>query len=317
MQLSDLPIELLIRVLPIEDCLLDLPNEIIIPWLNLLPQVESFRILGDSGCGIMLTKERPKAYTTISGKRCTKYGNCFEEVDAALRKVFEKFACKIFIIAGQPIEAKYYKKYIIFDFETVKNLICEYYPLSSCLGVWTGCDLQVVNLWTPYFMWNVYEGLKKLSVFHPSRFHVAPELIKFSNSWFNDNELLSQWVLSTYQDWVQWIENLEIVMSVDEFIEMKSNVSYMVNLLQPKEVRIHLNLVENRAGGEESTKHPTDFPIEWVTDLFVVNKVQIFTLHYFESHTTFDGLGKLLREMPLLLELDLSFGKLDLENVAG
>lgn len=133
MQLSDLPIELLVRVLPIEGYLLYLPNETIIPWLNLLSQVELFRILGDSGCSMALTKKHPKVYTTILGKRCTKCGICFEEVDAALRKVFEKFAYKIFITTEQSIEAKYYKKYIVFDFETVRHLICGYYPLLSYL----------------------------------------------------------------------------------------------------------------------------------------------------------------------------------------
>lgn len=133
-----------------------------------------------------------------------------------------------------------------------------------------------------------------MSVLHPSRFHVSNELIKFSNSWFNDNELLSPWVMESCQDWIQWIENLELVMSVDEFIEMRNNVSYMGSFLQPREVRIYLGLAQNSVGEAVSTECPTDFPIEWVTDLFVVKKVQIFTLHYFDSNTTFDGLGALL-----------------------
>lgn len=162
MQLSDLPTELLVRVLPIEDYLLDLPNEIIIPWLNLLPQVELFRILGDSGCGCKLTNKHDIAHTTLSGKICTKYGDCFETTDAGLRKVFDKFDCKMFIKTGQSIEAKYYKKYVIFDFEAIRHLICEYYHLLGCLRIWTDCDRQFVDLWTPYFVWNGYEGKKKI-----------------------------------------------------------------------------------------------------------------------------------------------------------
>ena len=316
MQLSDLPTELLVRVLPIEDCLLDLPNEIIIPWLNLLPQVELFRILGDSGCGCKLTNKHDIAHTTLSGKICTKYGDCFETADACFKKVFDKFNHRIFIKTGQSIEAKYYKKYVIFDFETVRHLVCEYYKLLCCLQLWTGCDRQFIVLWSYYFVWDLSDGGKKVSVLHPSRFHVSNELIKFSNSWFNDNELLSHWIIATYQRGFLSLKNLELVMSVDEFIEMRNNVSYMGSFLQPREVRIYLSLVQNSVGEAVSTECPTDFPIEWVTDLFVVKKVQIFTLHYFDSNTTFDGLGALILKMPRLLELDLSFGKLDFEKIA-
>ncbi|KAI5957551.1 hypothetical protein KGF57_003245 [Candida theae] len=72
MQLSDLPIEPFIRILPIEDHLLDLPIEIIVPWLNLLPAAESFRIIGDSGIGRVARNDGLLPQVTVPGKVCNK-----------------------------------------------------------------------------------------------------------------------------------------------------------------------------------------------------------------------------------------------------
>lgn len=42
----------------------------------------------------------------------------------------------------------------------------------------------------------------------------------------------------------------------------------------------------------------------------------MFSLHYFDSNTTANGIGLLLSEMPNLIELDLWFGKMDIERIA-
>lgn len=76
MDLSDLPVELLVKVLPIEKNLLHFPKETIIPWLNLLPQVKLFRILGNSGVGYKRLQGETIEDKIVKGQLLPKYGRC-------------------------------------------------------------------------------------------------------------------------------------------------------------------------------------------------------------------------------------------------
>lgn len=316
MNLSDLPIEILTRVLPIEDYLIDLPTEIIVPWLNLLPQVKLYRIIGDSGYGANLDKEFWPLRLTVSGKTLNKYGQSFETAKACVAKMNDKLRYRVFIKAGHYVEAKYYKKYVIFDIEAVGHLVQEYYKLLFKLHLWPGNDRLFVYLWCHYCDWDLSTDGKNATFIHHSKFRYDYVLTKLAKIWFTGDKVLMSIAKKSAQRHFELIENLELSMSVDEFMEMKTHYSFLSKSLRPKELRIYLNLVENSVGGVVSTKCPADFPTEWVTGLFEISKVQVFALHYFNPGTTVNDLGLLLYKMPNVIELDLSFGKLDFEKVA-
>lgn len=136
------------------------------------------------------------------------------------------------------------------------------------------------------------------------------------NNRFLSNEVKVPNIMKLTRYRLQWIENLEITISVDEFIQMKSHFTFLNKILAPKELRIYLSLVKNSTSEARGTKCPANFPMEWVTDLIDISKVQVFSLHYFDPNTTANGKGLLLSEMPNLIELDLWFGKMDFERVA-
>ncbi|KAI5970156.1 hypothetical protein CANMA_000767 [Candida margitis] len=154
--------------------------------------------------------------------------------------------------------------------------------------------------------YDIFDGEEKVRILHPSGFQGETEIIKFFDSWFKENEILSSCIMENSKIRLSEIASLELVMSADEFVEMKSQFPPVDGYLQPRELRIHLNLVQNSVGKAVDTKYPSDFPIGWVTDLFVPKKVQLFSLHYYSSNTTAGNLGALLQKMLSLLEIDLS-----------
>lgn len=88
-----------------------------------MPQAKLFKILGDSGHGFKFVEERWPEKITLSGKPCTKYGECFTSAKHCIekfdQKFDQKFYRKIFIKTGHHIEAEYYEKYAFFDNEAV------------------------------------------------------------------------------------------------------------------------------------------------------------------------------------------------------
>ncbi|CAD1811079.1 hypothetical protein K4G60_g1442 [Candida parapsilosis] len=119
MNLSDLPIEVFARVLPLEDHLLDLPGKTIIAWLNILPSMKSYQLLGGSGYGFALTKGYWPLPFTASDRTLDKYGQDFRSANVCVQELNPKFENRVYIKAGPYAEPKYHKKYIIFDIETV------------------------------------------------------------------------------------------------------------------------------------------------------------------------------------------------------
>lgn len=310
MHLSELPVEILARVLHFEDYLSRLPREIIIPWLNLLPQAKLYRIIGESGFGGIVTKEKWPYCISLSGKVCNNYGQSFETVKAHVSKINKTFMNKVFVKSGamQNVQPKHRKKYVIFDIEAVGHLIQKYLQMLFNVRLWTGDDRLYVYLWCPYMHRYTYRPSKYISLMHPSKFNYGYELMNLTRAWFTGNQKLLKKARNFTQCHFECIDSLQLSMSMRELKDMRTHYSFLSKSLQPKELKMYLNLV--------NTDFPSDFPIRWITEVFNVSKVQIFSLHYFDPNTTINEIDLLFEEMPNILELDLSFGKLNLKEVA-
>ena len=278
-----------------------------------MPQAKLFKILGDSGYGFQFVEGHWPLKITLSGKRFTKYGECFTSAKDCIEKFGRKFSRKIFIKTGHHIKAEYYKKYVFFDIEAIEHLLQDYFGILLDIRLWTGDDKQFVQLRLHYCYLD-FPLTRKNAIF------MTDPKIQFNNELINNrfirNEVEVPSIMKLTRYRLQWIENLEITMNVDEFIQMKSHFAFLKKILAPKELRIYLSLVENNASEAKGTKCPADFPIEWVTDLIDISNVQVFSLHYFDSNSTANDIGLLLSEMPNLIELDLWFGKTDIERIA-
>ncbi|KAG5417799.1 hypothetical protein I9W82_005435 [Candida metapsilosis] len=308
MELSDLPIDLLLRILPIEDHLLDLPNKIIIPWLNLLPQRRSFRMLGNSG---VCCETYPPSFITWDGYYSYKYGKDSKTIKESVAKVTKKFENNIYVKDGTSVDAKYYKKFIIFDFAAVIDLCLKRKCPWSCFQVWTGNEDERVNLWTHYFAVDGDSNDEVGKSCHVG-LHASAKMTAELNQKLKNSESDISWKIDIYPSLFKNVDKVELAMSFDDFMEMKQNITNTKDHLAPRDLRIRFRSVGVKVKKKD---HPADFLIEWVTDLFGLDKVQNFTLHYFIPQSTCKNLKRLLRQMPKLLQLDLSFGKLDFEKV--
>ncbi|CCG25001.1 hypothetical protein CORT_0G03240 [Candida orthopsilosis Co 90-125] len=131
MPLSDLPIDILARVLPIEKHLVDLPHRILLPWLNLMPQKRCFRILAESGIGAFKrhgkNRDRLRIVSIPETSKGIDIGN-FTHILTYWDQLSAKFFCKIFINFGdeQNLSIKYHREYIIFNYTMVKDLVIKY-----------------------------------------------------------------------------------------------------------------------------------------------------------------------------------------------
>lgn len=246
-----------------------------------MPQAKLFKILGDSGYGFQFVEGHWPLKITLSGKRFTKYGECFTSAKDCIEKFGRKFSRKIFIKTGHHIKAEYYKKYVFFDIEAIEHLLQDYFGILLDIRLWTGDDKQFVQLRLHYCYLDFPLTRKNAIFMTDPKIQFNNELV---NGWFIRNEVEVPNIMKFTRYRLQWIENLEITISVDEFIRMKSHYAFLNKILAPKELRIYLSLGENNASEAKGIKCPTDFPIEWITDLIDISNVQVFALFRFQYY---------------------------------
>ncbi|KAG5421519.1 hypothetical protein I9W82_000610 [Candida metapsilosis] len=312
MDLSDLPVELLVKVLPIEKNLLHFPKETIIPWLNLLPQVKSFRILGNSGVGYKRLQGETIEDKIVKGQLLPKYGRCVKTTQECVAKANELFQDRIFIKTGGVAYGRDYRKFVIFEFDIVGHLIRRYGRFSSSLLLWMDdSSYQKTYLVNPYLL---VLGTKTI-LLDPRRLNVFPSKVNFIDSWLARDCHLTMDILDDSCSRFRNLVELELNMAVDIFIKMRSYKSFL-EPIAPRRLTLYFNAVrKNLANKDEKSRAPIDFPIDWVLELCIVGEVEQFSLHYFDRLTTIIGLGQLLQRMPFLKNLCLSFGKLHYDKI--
>ncbi|KAI5970151.1 hypothetical protein CANMA_000762 [Candida margitis] len=290
LQLQDLPLELLLRVLPIDECLLNQPLEISIPWLNFMEPKRRFRLLAESGIG---------------------NARCGHKFDLEL-----KYGKLIYVNFGTPVDSKYLKDYIIFDHNTIEDTIYEYPDFVRCLKIWTG-DLDHDE-----YLWFAFAKVQSCHSRHLQDvvFTDGIELDPCTEIQLNCL-ILGSFCLPMQksrklfhhlrEEFVSNLKHVEFDMTVQNFLKLKDvlkEITGECHKIAPTTLHIYLNLENNRT-------YPQKFPIEWITSIFNLQSVEEFSLHYYNKSTSIGYLNDWIEKMPHLKSLNLGFGNLNFSHL--
>lgn len=290
LQLQDLPLELILRVLPFEECLLKQPLEISIPWLNFMEPKRRYRLLGESGIG---------------------NARCGLKFDLEM-----KYGKLIYINFGKPVDSKYLKDYIIFDAKTISDFIYKYPDLIRCLKVWTG-DLDHDK-----YLWLDCANIQSCSSkhLHDVVFMESTEMdssTQFELSFLrfrslcNHDEKVRLLFHNLRHDFLSNVKHVELDMVVKDFIKLQVELKKLTgecHKMAPTSLHIYLKL-------EKDGTYPQKFPLEWITSIFTLQLVEDFSLHYYNKGTSIAYLNDWIEKMPHLKSLNLGFGNLNFTQI--
>ncbi|KAG5419521.1 hypothetical protein I9W82_003288 [Candida metapsilosis] len=287
--LKDLPLELILRVLPFEECLLSQPLEISLPWLNFMGSKRCYRLLGESGIG---------------NARC---GFKFE--------LEMKYGKLIYINYGKPVDSKYLKQYIIFDAEDIGDFIYEYPDLLRCMKVWTGDFQHDKYIWLDCVDIEsnssrnlhdvVFTNIREMDLKHTFK----PRYLFDSK---HSSGIQAMWLIDNLRyEFVSNLKHVEIDMSMESYTKFRDEFSIIIGRhpkISPKSLHIYLKL-------DKYQNYPQNFPIEWVTSIFNLQSVEDFSLHYYEKSTYVAYLSDWIEKMPHLKSLNLGFGIINFTQI--
>ncbi|KAG5421140.1 hypothetical protein I9W82_000230 [Candida metapsilosis] len=317
MELSDLPVQVLCKILPFENYLLDLPNETIIPWLNLLPQRESFQLLVENGLSHFQVNPETKvvSMTTLSNKEVIL---CPRQKYSAYnwrKELCCKFVQKVFIsFETNPIDLKFYKSFVIFNFRVVKRLLLEYYPSISLFFTWNGSDVSanLVPFWSHFFSLEQHNfGYHTTSLTFPSDLDANSQFRTFFNyRLYNYNPKITDWLYERRRFVMSYMKIIKVSVSLLQLEKIRNQIKCGRNqkAVQPTPYELKINITSEKS----DDYYFAEFEARWVSDIFNLGKVNSFSLYYFNSETTIINLQQILRKMGHLSRLELSFGKLDI-----
>ncbi|KAG5421147.1 hypothetical protein I9W82_000237 [Candida metapsilosis] len=316
MDLSDLPVRALCKILPFEDYLLDLPNETIIPWLNLIPQRESFQLLVENGLSQFEIKYDIASMTTLSHKQVflrPRQGYSAYNWWTALCRQFMQ---KVFIsFETNPIDSKFYKSFVIYDFKVVRRLLLEYYPSSQFLFIWNGGDeANLVPFWIHFFSLEKHgRGYDHTSLTFPSNLDENSQFKTFFNyKLYSHNQKINSWLYEQRTMTMSYMQIIEVSVTLLQLEKIRNQIQcgdYWTVRPTPYELEIYIT------SDECENYYFAEFDARWVSDIFKLKQVECFSLHYFNPETTIINLRQMLRKMRHLDNLELSFGNLDIDMI--
>ena len=126
MKLSDLPVELLLKVLPIEDNLMCFPEHIIFHWLNLLPQTELFKRVAKA---VHHRENNEFVGAFLFEKNCCNQAEVEER--ESLVKLHSRFEEKLYINPGYSVGSQFYKSSLTLASKWLSNWLTYSKPLSE------------------------------------------------------------------------------------------------------------------------------------------------------------------------------------------
>ena len=323
MQIHDLPISILLQVLPFEDSMLRMPKETIVQWLNLVPQRDLFRALTRSWLGKFEEKESKLYWETASGEEWCKRPDLMMLWRWFHKDLKRRFKDTIYINFGEEVTNEDYRKYVIYDFHLISDLVMEYTHLAGCFNIWTGgggggtSGEEIVIPFYMHFLALSFTDTTKhkqlVEIYHPS-FLSNVEYCPFDLSELG--KIALGHMLSFRQDAFEVMKKVELKMTIKQFENVKNHMiaSESKKSLQPVELRIHLHLPtrDDQADVEADTieSPPLDFPVDWLTSTFDLGQVKVFQLEYYTPETSITKIDTLLNRMPKLKWFELSLGKL-------
>ncbi|KAI5965091.1 hypothetical protein KGF57_000884 [Candida theae] len=283
--LHKLPKELLLQVLPFEDCILTQPLDISIPWLNFIDPRRCFRLLGRSGIG---------------------NARCGSKHDLEL-----KYGKLIYINFGNHIDPKYLRKYIIFNASAIERVIFDFPDLVRCLKVWTGDVDHHEYLWFPSVNIQSCSSKHLRDVIFTDCTGLASEPTFRINSLLHQSNKVEELLYDLKFEFISNLKHVEIDMTVQNYVNLKNEIRECTrecHKIRPTSLHLYLTL-------ENASTYPQKFPTEWVTSIFNLQLVEEFSLHYYNKSTSIDYLSDWIEQMPHLKSLNLGFGNLNFTQI--
>ncbi|KAG5416985.1 hypothetical protein I9W82_004616 [Candida metapsilosis] len=324
MELHELPIDILLKVLPIQHNLLNFPRQTIISWLNLLPQKQSFCLLANSAIGLY------RAYDAVNGIIYVSTMSGLARVvkitmDTKL-KLDDIFRFFVFINFGPSVGKKYFNKYLIFDFQHLgADLLFENFSLFHFICIWTGDEGFFSRPWTHFMVFELGSQFPTgLHISYPSQLALNKDFGSlFSNSMLRKNSYLGNLFLTIRQRLFRIAKVVKVNMTVSQYVTFAKHMqkSCSRSCLYPHTLSVRITFEGIGSNSSQSSSVQThdnylaDFPSNWINQVFNLSEIKSFTLHYFAPNTQISQLASLLYNMPKLTSLDLSFDSLDVLQI--
>lgn len=220
MELHNLPIEILTRVPPIEIYLTYFPRKTIISWLNLFSQRQLFCLLASRGVGIyrrnkgaLYVMKAPGHYLLVT----TETGRLTLAEKTELDNVFRGVT---FINFGPPVGNRYFKKYLIFEFRCVGNLVLENIALFLFLHILSGDKCAINRTCIPFmaYMWNSVIP-KHLKVSYLTLLEADKDfLYLFFNSILRSNSALEKLKFDLRYRFFRQTKSIQVTMTIKKYM---------------------------------------------------------------------------------------------------
>lgn len=327
MELHELPIDILLKVLPIQQNMLNFPRQTIISWLNLLPQKQLFCLLANSAIGLY------EAYDAVNGiiyvRTMSGLARLVKITMDDKLKLDDTFRFFVFINFGPLVGKKYFNKYLIFDFQHLgAELLFENFSLFHFICIWTGDEGFFSRPWTPFMAFELGSQFPtSLHISCPSQLELNKDFGSlFSNSILRNDSYLGNLFVTIRQKLFRIAKVVKVNMTVSQYVTFAKHMqnSCSRSCLYPHTLSVRITfegIGSNSSRSSSSSSVQThdnylaDFPSNWINQVFNLSAIKSFTLHFLAPNTQINQLASLLYNMPKLTLLDLSFDSLDVLQI--
>ena len=319
MQLFDLPVEVLLKAIPVKENLLAWPIDVICKCMNLLPQIDMFELLVEVAYGTDIYKKASLSKSAIGVNSNPREVNIlWSDVRRTMLVFARKLEKSIYVTTEDTIDAEFYKKYIFFDFGVVKHLAVYYYFIQTVLQIRTGDEHLRRYLVLPYYSLRGLEPFRELQISFPpkSDFILKPGLFNLIYGKIFQ-------IIFEEADWF-WrrafinVHTIELNLSVKEYLRMTAEDMWSIVYLTPapRVLRMYLrdenqmnNAIEDKWLEDNDTTMLSAHRVERVIELA---RVRLFSLQYSGSNTKLINVYRLICIMPFVAHFSIRFDGLDI-----
>ncbi|KAI5954808.1 hypothetical protein KGF57_003832 [Candida theae] len=275
MNLHDLPIEILTKVLPIQTNLTRFSQGTIIKWLNLLPQRQSFEVLVQAGVGIVISKNYGTFHIEkepgVSQLWAVGAMNITLAEKSELNKLFQDV---VYLHFGSSAAKEYFGKYLIFQFQIVEDLLVKNCDLFRLMRIWSG-DECIIN-YTRMCFFGCNSSGRHAKILYPLMLDAEHEYIeKFCYSMLKINSDTWSRTLRFCYSLLARIRSIEVIVTIKQYRRFVERMLECGSKFHLCPISLCVKITSNTTDSNNTlTNHsidntlPNDFPIKWITNVF-------------------------------------------------
>lgn len=310
MHLFDLPIDIISKILPVDEYVLKVPVSIGIKLINNLPSL----------------KRAQSVISFLSGEDIHNSDSPCQQF--AFERMYSRY---IYVNTDIDIDPPYYNQYIILEFRDVQVCAERYYrphpPLLfkhfstkgyKCLRFWTGKFRKSQYLWYPEVSFSPLSTTNRtLAVFE------MPDKVALTREQLEALQAVNQIFGCSIEHQRVFLSNLSSVtfnLTVGKYLDVRDSLACTSNCRRPRPKQLHIHLrfkrdyIENKKI-VSTAPYPEALPLEWITDLFEPTNIQSFSLSYFAPGSTIDYPEDFLRSLRGASCINISVGELDITSL--